>query len=224
MPPRRSRWPPTRAGSNTVRADPSPRPLGKLSVLFDGPGGCGSTRLADAGRRAGRRRRDVFEKVKALRPASSAGQAATWRRTTTGVGDRPSRRAAELDRLAWANEIEPGTSAPTKCGSARASARRHPRRQRRGARATAERRRPGSNTSTVRPLPWGRRAALGHPRPYGVRLWELGEIWGDWVRGHSDALTYARNYLRYQAAMKPVDPPSSSSRSATTTWTGTARC
>src|SRR5262249_10699322 len=52
-----------------------------------------------------------------------------------------------------------------------------------------------------------RRAALGHPAPYGVRLWELGnEIWGDWVRGHSDAETYARNYLRYQAAMKAVDP------------------
>jgi alpha-N-arabinofuranosidase len=40
-----------------------------------------------------------------------------------------------------------------------------------------------------------------------VRRWELGnEIWGDWVRGHSDAETYARNYVRYQAAMKAVDP------------------
>ncbi|HEY2946246.1 MAG TPA: alpha-L-arabinofuranosidase C-terminal domain-containing protein, partial [Vicinamibacteria bacterium] len=55
---------------------------------------------------------------------------------------------------------------------------------------------------------WGaRRAALGNPAPFGVRFWELGnEIWGDWVRGHSDAETYARNYLRYQAAMKAVDP------------------
>jgi alpha-N-arabinofuranosidase len=32
------------------------------------------------------------------------------------------------------------------------------------------------------------------------------EIWGSWVRGHSDAETYARNYLRYAAAMKAVDP------------------
>src|SRR6185295_755006 len=61
----------------------------------------------------------------------------------------------------------------------------------------------GPPTST-----WGaRRAALGHPEPYGVRLWELGnEIWGDWVRGHTDAETYARHYIRHQAAMKAIDP------------------
>jgi hypothetical protein len=40
-----------------------------------------------------------------------------------------------------------------------------------------------------------------------VRLWEIGnEIWGDWVRGHSDAPTYAANYLRYARAMKAKDP------------------
>jgi alpha-N-arabinofuranosidase len=51
------------------------------------------------------------------------------------------------------------------------------------------------------------RAANGHPEPYGVRYWELGnEIWGDWVRGHTDAETYARNYLRYHDAMRAVDP------------------
>jgi alpha-N-arabinofuranosidase len=51
------------------------------------------------------------------------------------------------------------------------------------------------------------RAAHGHPEPYNVRYWELGnEIWGDWVRGHSDAPTYARNYLRYYQAMRAVDP------------------
>jgi alpha-N-arabinofuranosidase len=50
------------------------------------------------------------------------------------------------------------------------------------------------------------RAANGHPEPYRVRYWELGnEIWGDWVRGHSDAQTYARNYLRYRQAMRAVD-------------------
>ena len=37
------------------------------------------------------------------------------------------------------------------------------------------------------------RASNGHPEPYGVKYWEIGnEIWGDWVRGHSDAATYAR--------------------------------
>jgi alpha-N-arabinofuranosidase len=32
------------------------------------------------------------------------------------------------------------------------------------------------------------------------------EIWGDWVRGHSDDDTYARNYIRYARAMRAVDP------------------
>src|SRR6516162_6686244 len=36
------------------------------------------------------------------------------------------------------------------------------------------------------------RASNGHPEPYRVRYWEIGnEIWGDWVRGHSDAKAYA---------------------------------
>jgi alpha-N-arabinofuranosidase len=40
-----------------------------------------------------------------------------------------------------------------------------------------------------------------------VRYWEIGnEIWGDWVRGHSDAPTYAANLTRYVAAMRAVDP------------------
>ena len=51
------------------------------------------------------------------------------------------------------------------------------------------------------------RAANGHPEPYDVRYWEIGnEIWGDWVRGHSDATTYARNFNRYVKAMRAVDP------------------
>jgi alpha-N-arabinofuranosidase len=51
------------------------------------------------------------------------------------------------------------------------------------------------------------RAANGHPEPYHVRTWEVGnEIWGDWVRGHSDAATYAANFNRYAAAMKAKDP------------------
>src|SRR5262249_25064910 len=51
------------------------------------------------------------------------------------------------------------------------------------------------------------RAANGHPEPYDVKYWEIGnEIWGDWGRGHSDALTYARNCLRYQRAMRALDP------------------
>jgi alpha-L-arabinofuranosidase len=51
------------------------------------------------------------------------------------------------------------------------------------------------------------RAANGHPDPYSVRYWELGnEIYGDWVRGHTDAKIYAQNALEYAHAMRAVDP------------------
>ena len=51
------------------------------------------------------------------------------------------------------------------------------------------------------------RARDGHPEPFGVVYWEVGnEIWGDWVRGHSDASTYAANARRYIREMKAVDP------------------
>jgi alpha-N-arabinofuranosidase len=50
------------------------------------------------------------------------------------------------------------------------------------------------------------RAANGHPEPFGVKYWEIGnEIWGSWVRAHSDAETYARNYLRYADAIRRID-------------------
>jgi len=54
-----------------------------------------------------------------------------------------------------------------------------------------------------------RRPAGGErqPDPFKVKYWEVGnEIWGDWVRGHSDANTYAENFERYAAAMSGVDP------------------
>jgi alpha-L-arabinofuranosidase len=51
------------------------------------------------------------------------------------------------------------------------------------------------------------RAANGHPKPYYVKYWEVGnEIFGNWEIGHTDAATYARNFNRYAAAMKAVDP------------------
>ena len=43
--------------------------------------------------------------------------------------------------------------------------------------------------------------------PFHVLYWEIGnEIWGDWVRGHSDASTYANNLNRYVQKMKAIDP------------------
>ncbi len=51
------------------------------------------------------------------------------------------------------------------------------------------------------------RAGNGHPAPYGVRQWELGnEIFGGWVRGHVTAEAYAQRAVQYARAMRAVDP------------------
>lgn len=52
-----------------------------------------------------------------------------------------------------------------------------------------------------------RRAANGHPEPYNVRYWEIGnELWGDWQIGHCTREEYAERYRRFVQAMKAVDP------------------
>jgi hypothetical protein len=55
---------------------------------------------------------------------------------------------------------------------------------------------------------WGaRRAANGHPEPYGVRYWVVGnEQWGWYERGNAEAESYATRYLAFAAAMRAVDP------------------
>lgn len=51
------------------------------------------------------------------------------------------------------------------------------------------------------------RALNGHPQPYNVRLWEVGnELYGPWQVGHTDALGYAERYRAFAAAMLAVDP------------------
>jgi alpha-N-arabinofuranosidase len=51
------------------------------------------------------------------------------------------------------------------------------------------------------------RAANGHPEPYGVKLWEIGnEIYGNWQIGHTTAEDYAKRYLAFREAMLAVDP------------------
>ena len=56
--------------------------------------------------------------------------------------------------------------------------------------------------------PMGRlRAANGHPAPYAVRTWFVGnEQFGNWQVGTCDAETYARRYREFAAAMLAVDP------------------
>ena len=51
------------------------------------------------------------------------------------------------------------------------------------------------------------RAGNGHPAPYNVRHWALGnEIFGGWVRGHVTAEQYAKEAIRYARAMRAIDP------------------
>ncbi len=57
--------------------------------------------------------------------------------------------------------------------------------------------------------PGGRlRAQRGHPEPYGVKYWFVGnEVWGFWMGPvHCDASTYAKRFAQYAAAMKKADP------------------
>jgi len=56
--------------------------------------------------------------------------------------------------------------------------------------------------------PMGRiRAANGHPEPYGVRYWEIGnELYGPWQIGYTDGKGYAPRYGEFLEAMRAADP------------------
>ncbi|MFP4056945.1 MAG: alpha-L-arabinofuranosidase C-terminal domain-containing protein [Candidatus Brocadiia bacterium] len=50
------------------------------------------------------------------------------------------------------------------------------------------------------------RAANGHPQPYAVHFWEVGnELYGSWQIGHCTPEAYAERYERFYRAMKAVD-------------------
>lgn len=50
------------------------------------------------------------------------------------------------------------------------------------------------------------RAKNGHPKPYKVKYWEIGnEQYGSWEEGHTTAPKYAERYLEFYHAMKKVD-------------------
>ncbi len=52
-----------------------------------------------------------------------------------------------------------------------------------------------------------KRAENGHPEPYGVKLWGLGnEVWGEWQIGHTDAAGYVERIRAFIDAMRAVDP------------------
>ncbi len=56
--------------------------------------------------------------------------------------------------------------------------------------------------------PMGRlRAANGHPDPYGIRYWAIGnEMWGQWQLGYMSLDQWILKHNRFARAMKRVDP------------------
>jgi alpha-N-arabinofuranosidase len=188
-------------------------PLGRLAILFEGRGRVWIDQVSlmpsDA---VDDVRADVYERVVALRPAFvrwPGGNVAQDYHWTWGIGPRDER--PEWINLAWSNEREPsdfGTHEFIRF-CRRLAAEPHLVVNLEGRGATAGEAAAwveyanGSTATTQGAL----RATHGSAEPFGVRTWEIGnEIWGDWVRGHSDAETYARNYLRYREAMLAVDP------------------
>lgn len=188
-------------------------PLARFAILFPGRGRLWVDQVsllpgdAVSGIRA-----DVLERIRGVRPAFlrwPGGNVAQDYHWEWGVGPRDSRPT--WINLSWRNEPEPGD-----IGTAEyvALARLV------GAEPTITVNVEGRGSTVEEAAAWveyangsatSRWGALrvehGHPEPFGIRYWEIGnEIWGDWVRGHSDAATYAANYRRYHAAMSAVDP------------------
>jgi alpha-N-arabinofuranosidase len=51
------------------------------------------------------------------------------------------------------------------------------------------------------------RAANGHPEPYGVKFWNIGnEMWGDWQYGYMSLSQYQVKHNLFAKAMRKVDP------------------
>src|SRR5829696_5362023 len=157
-------------------------------------------------------RQDVFQQITRLHPAfirwpgGNVAQDYLW---TWGIGPRDERPT--WINLSWKNELEPsdfGTDEFIEFS------------RRAGAEPSITVNVEGRGASAADAAAWveycngpanskwgSLRVKNGHPEPYNVRLWEIGnEIWGNWVRGHSNAETYARNFNRYAAARKAVDP------------------
>jgi alpha-N-arabinofuranosidase len=196
----------------TLRS-PDTDPLAKFTMLFDGRGKLWLDQISlMPGDAVHGVRADVFERAKALRPAFirwPGGNVAQDYHWEWGIGPRDL-RPPWVNR-AWWEELEPSDFGTdeflTFCRELGAEP--HVVVNVEGAGATAEEAAAwvqymnGPATSKYGAL----RAKHGHPEPYNVKTWELGnEIWGDWVRGASDAATYAHNYLRYRDAMRAVDP------------------
>jgi alpha-L-arabinofuranosidase len=198
--------------SFTLRPDKTD-PLAKLAIQFPGHGRLwldqASLLPGDA---EGGVRHDVEPSVAALHPAfirwpgGNVAQDYHWK---WGIGARD-HRPAWLNE-SWGNELEPsdfGTDEFVRF-SRRVGAEPSITVNVEGRGATAEEAAAwveycnGNAQSRYGAM----RAANGSPEPFHVRYWEIGnEIWGHWVRGHSDATTYARNLNLYVEKMRAADP------------------
>lgn len=188
-------------------------PLAKFAVLFYGRGRLWLDKLSLLpGDAVDGARADVFQKVKELRPAfirwpgGNVAQDYHWK---WGVGPRDQRYT--WTNLSWGNEPEPsdfGTDEFIRfCRRVGAEPSITVNVEGRGATA-AEASAWVEYTNGPPSSHFGAlRAANGSAEPLHVKYWEIGnEIWGTWVRAHSDADTYARNYNRYASAILAVDP------------------
>ncbi len=188
-------------------------PLAKFSILFYGRGRVWVDQVSlMPGDAVDGVRRDVYEKIQALRPAFvrwPGGNVAQDYHWMWGIGPRD--RRPTWTNLSWWNEPEPGDFGTDEfirfCWNIGAEPHLVVNVEGRG--ATAEEAAAwveyanGPATSKYGAL----RAQYGNSEPFGVKYWEIGnEIWGDWVRGHTDAETYAHRYNRYHSALRAVDP------------------
>jgi alpha-L-arabinofuranosidase len=189
-------------------------PLARFAILFPGRGTVwvDQVSLMPADAAEGGVRRDVFDKIRSVKPAFirwPGGNVAQDYRWLWGIGPRDERPT--WTNLSWKNEPEPSDFGTDEFVMfARAA----------GAEPSITVNVEGRGATAAEAAAWveycngpatskygAMRAANGHSAPFGVKYWEVGnEIWGDWVRGHSDAETYARNYTRYAQAMRAVDP------------------
>lgn len=52
-----------------------------------------------------------------------------------------------------------------------------------------------------------KRSDRGHPDPYGVTYWEIGnEVYGDWEAGFTTVRKYAKDFTVFAKTMKTIDP------------------
>jgi len=187
--------------------------LAKIAILFNGHGRIWIDQVSLLpGDAEGGVRRDVAEKALALHPAFirwPGGNVAQDYHWQWGIGPRDERPV--WVNAAWRNELEPsdfGTDEFIQFA------------RRMGAEPSLTVNVEGRGATADEAAAWVEycngspqsqygvmRAANGNAEPFHVHYWEIGnEIWGDWVRGHSDATTYANNLNRYVEKMKAVDP------------------